>query len=80
MSASFGARRSLRSAVRRWLTYLTLVVAAIVVLTDAAWVVEALIRGEMTLRFILDSLVLLVIGGGVFVYYLRTMEPPAAAE
>jgi len=68
------------SGVRRWLTYLTLVVAAIVVLTDAAWVVEALIRGEMTLRFILDSLVLLVIGGGVFVYYLRTMEPPPAAD
>ncbi|HVR46283.1 MAG TPA: DUF5671 domain-containing protein [Candidatus Binatia bacterium] len=68
------------SPVRRWLTYLTLVVAAIVVLTDAAWVIEALIRGELTLRFILDSLVLLVIGGGVFVYYLRTMEPPAAAE
>jgi predicted cation transporter len=68
------------SPVRRWLTYLTLVVAAIVVLTDAAWVIEALIRGELTLRFILDSLVLLVIGGGVFLYYLRTMEPPAAGE
>lgn len=68
------------SPVRRWLTYLTLVVAAIVVLTDAAWVIEALIRGELTLRFILDSLVLLIIGGGVFVYYLRTMEPSAAAE
>jgi hypothetical protein len=68
------------SGVRRWLTYLTLVVAAIVVLTDAAWVIEALIRGELTLRFILDSLVLLIIGGGVFVYYLRTMEPPAATE
>ncbi len=67
------------SGVRRWLTYLTLVVASIVVLTDAAWVIEALIRGELTLRFILDSLVLLVIGGGVFVYYLRTMEPPAAS-
>lgn len=68
------------SAVRRWLTYLTLVIAAIIVLTDAAWVIEALIRGELTLRFILDSLVLLIIGGGVFVYYLQTMEPPAAAE
>jgi predicted cation transporter len=67
------------SGVRRWLTYLALVIAAIVVLTDAAWVIQALIQGELTLRFILDSLVLLVIGGGVFVYYLRTMEPPAAA-
>jgi len=67
------------SGVRRWLTYLTLVIAAIIVLTDAAWVIQALIKGELTLRFILDSLVLLVLGGGVFVYYLRTMEPPATA-
>lgn len=67
------------SGIRRWLTYLALVVAAIVVLTDAAWVIEALIRGELTVRFILDSLVLLVLGGGVFVYYLRTMEPGTAA-
>ena len=67
------------SGIRRWLTYLTLVVAAIILLTDAAWVIQALIRGELTLRFILDSLVLLVLGGGVFVYYLRTMEPPASA-
>lgn len=67
------------SPIRRWLTYLTLVVAAIILLTDAAWVIQALIRGELTVRFILDSLVLLVLGGGVFVYYLRKMEPPAAA-
>lgn len=68
------------SGVRRWLTYLALVIAAVVVLTDAAWIIEALIRGELTLRFILESLVLLVLGGGVFLYYLRTMEPPAAAQ
>jgi hypothetical protein len=68
------------SGIRRWLTYLALVIAAIVVLCDAAWVIEALIRGELTLRLILDSLVLLVLGGGVFVYYLRTMEPPAATQ
>jgi hypothetical protein len=67
------------SAVRRWLTYLALVIAAIILLFDAAWVIEAVIRGELTLRFVLDSLVLLVLGGGVFVYYLRTMEPPATA-
>ena len=68
------------SGIRRWLTYLALVIAAIVVLCDAAWVIEALIRGELTVRLILDSLVLLVLGGGVFAYYLRTMEPPAAAQ
>lgn len=67
------------SGVRRWLTYLALVLAALIVLCDAVWFFEALIRGELTVRFILDSLVLLVLGGGVFTYYLRTIDPPAAA-
>jgi hypothetical protein len=65
------------SGVRRWLTYIALVIAAIIVITDGVWFIEALIRGELTMRFILDSLVLLVLGGGVFTYYLTTMEPRA---
>ena len=68
------------SGVRKWLTYIALVIAAIIVITDAVWFIQALIRGELTLRFILDSLVLLVLGGGVFAYYLKTMEPPAHAQ
>lgn len=65
------------SGVRRWLTYIALVLASLIVLCDAVWFFEALIRGELTVRFILDSLVLLVLGGGVFTYYLRTIDPPA---
>lgn len=68
------------SGIRRWLTFLALVVAAIILLCDAAWVIEALIRGELSTQFILKSLVLLVLGGGVFSYYLRTMEPRTAAR
>ena len=64
------------SGVRRWLTYLALVIAAIVVLLDGVWFISALLRGELTIRFILDSLVLLVLGGGVFVYYLKTIDAP----
>jgi hypothetical protein len=67
------------SGVRRWLTYIALVLAALIVLCDAVWFFQALIRGELTVRFILDSLVLLVLGGGVFTYYLRTIDSPAAA-
>lgn len=64
------------SAVRRWLTYLALVIAAIVVLLDGVWFISALLRGELTIRFMLDSLVLLVLGGGVFLYYLKTIDAP----
>lgn len=68
------------SPVRRWLTYVALVFAALIVLGDAIWVIDALITGALTARFILDALVLLVLGGGVFVYYLRTIDPPAATS
>jgi hypothetical protein len=74
------ARRpdALESGVRAWITYLALVIAAIVVLMDAIWFLNALLRGELTMKFVLDSLVLLVLGGGVFAYYLNGLRPPAA--
>ncbi|MEO9171233.1 MAG: DUF5671 domain-containing protein [Candidatus Baltobacteraceae bacterium] len=64
------------SGVRRWLTYLALVAAAVIVVTDAVWFVGAFLRGELSARFLLDSLVLFVLGGGVFAYYLLTIDPP----
>jgi hypothetical protein len=65
------------SPIRSWLTYAALVIAAIVVLLDAIWFLEALIRGELTVRFVLDTIVLLVLGGGVFAYYLSSLQRPA---
>jgi hypothetical protein len=67
------------SPVRSWLTYIALVGAALVVLGDGIWFVQAFIRGQLTIRFLLDSLVLLVIGGGVFVYYLAGLNRTADA-
>jgi hypothetical protein len=64
------------SDVRKWLTYLALVFAALVVCLDAIWFIEAFLRGQITARFVLDSTVLLVIGGGIFSYYLATIDPP----
>jgi hypothetical protein len=68
------------SGIRRWLTYLALVLAALTVLADAIWFVTSLLRGELSVRFLGDSLVLLLLGGGVFAYYLLTINPPAARE
>jgi len=68
------------SGIRRWLTYLALVLAALTVLADAIWFVTSLLQGELTVRFILDSLVLLILGGGVFAYYLLTINPATAQE
>jgi hypothetical protein len=68
-------RRDLaESAVRGWLTYAALVIGALVVLVDGISFVEALLRGEVTIRFVLDSLVLLFLGGGVIGYYLTGLR------
>ena len=64
------------SGVRKWLTYVALVIAASVLLCDAIWFLYSLISGGLTLRFVLDSVVLLVLAGGVFAYYLTTIDGP----
>lgn len=64
----------LDSGVRKWLTYIALVVAAIIILGDGIWFLEEFLRGELTVRFALKSLVLLVLAGGVFAYYLSSMR------
>jgi len=62
------------SGVRLWLTYVALVIAAIVCMTDAMWFLEAMLRGELTIRFVLDTIVLAVLGGGIFGYYLSGLQ------
>lgn len=58
------------SAVRRWLTYLTLFLAAGIVVGDLIAAVYNLLGGELTLRFVLKVLVVGAIAGTVFAYYL----------
>jgi hypothetical protein len=74
------ARRpdALESGVRTWITYIALVIAAVVVLMGGIWFLNALLRGELTAKFVLDELVVLALGGGVFAYYLYALRPPAA--
>jgi hypothetical protein len=58
------------SAVRRWLTYITLFLAAGIVIGDLIAAVYNVLGGELTLRFALKALVVGVIAGTVFAYYL----------
>ncbi len=60
-------KRNLR--VRKWLTYLTLFVAGVIVMIDGVTLVRYLLGGELTLRFILKVLTVLLISGSIFVYY-----------
>ncbi|MCD7099748.1 DUF5671 domain-containing protein [Stenotrophomonas sp. MMGLT7] len=62
------------SAVRRWLTYLTLFVAALVLICDMITLVYNVLGGELTLRFVLKVLVVAAIAGSIFGYYLSDLR------
>ena len=58
------------SKIRKWLTYLTLFVAAGVLLGDLITLVFNLLGGEFTVRFLLKVLAVGGIAGSVFGFYL----------
>src|SRR3989344_1384050 len=66
------SHRELR--VRKWLGYLTLFIAAITSIVDIATLVYYLLGGEITIRFILKVIVVLIIAAGVFFYYLKEIR------
>ncbi|MBM3423591.1 MAG: hypothetical protein FJY09_10185 [Chlorobi bacterium] len=57
------------SGIRRWLTYLTLFIAAGILMGDLISLLYNFLGGELTLRFILKSLVVGAIAGTLFIYY-----------
>lgn len=66
------AQRS--SAVRKWLTYLTLATATCVIVGDLIALLNSLLSGELTLRFVLKVLTVGGIAGAIFYYYLSVVR------
>jgi hypothetical protein len=62
------------SKVRKWLTYLTLFVAALVLIADLTFLVQRLLSGELPLRVLLKTLVVFAIAGTVFGHYLADLR------
>lgn len=62
------------SNVRRWLTYVTLFIAASVLIGDVITLVYNLLGGELTTRFLLKVLVVGFIAGPIFWYYLSDLR------
>jgi hypothetical protein len=58
------------SKVRKWLTYVTLFVAAGVIIGDLITLVTYFLSGEITTRFLLKVIIVLAIAGSIFGYYL----------
>jgi hypothetical protein len=68
----FPAMRS--SPIRRWFTYLTLAIAAAILIGDSIAALYSLLSGELTLRFALKALSLGGISGAIFTYYLSDLR------
>lgn len=73
------------SRIRKWLTYLTLFVAALVIIGDLTYLVTRLLGGELPPRFLLKALVVFAIAGVAFGHYLGDLrreesEAPDAAQ
>jgi hypothetical protein len=62
------------SAIRKWLTYVTLLIASAVLVGDSISLVYNLLGGELTTRFVLKVLVVAAIAGSAFGYYTWSMK------
>jgi Domain of unknown function (DUF5671) len=60
----------IESGVRKWLTYIALLLAAIGVVSDLVCFTNYFLKGEITLRFVLKCVTVLAICGSIFWYYL----------
>jgi hypothetical protein len=59
------------SAVRRWVSNIGLLLTALVFLGDLIAFLTSLLQGELTIRFALRCLVVVILAGAVFLYYSR---------
>lgn len=62
------------SALRRWLTYLTLLIASVVAISDVIGIIYNFLGGELVLRIFAKMAAVLVIAAAVIVYYLRDVR------
>jgi hypothetical protein len=70
----------LDSGVRKWLTYMALVIAACVFMGDLIAALAYLLRGEITSRFLAKAAVVLLLSGGVFFYYFGGLRRTDAQD
>ena len=63
-----------RSRIRKWLIYLSLVIAGMVLVGDAISLVYNFLNGELTWRFALKSFVVAGIAGAIFGYFITNAE------
>lgn len=60
--------------IRKWLLYLTLFVSAVTIIVDLIMFVYRFLDGDLSIKFFLKVLVVLVVAGLVFSYYLWDLK------
>ena len=68
------------SPIRKWLTYLTLFIAALVIIGGLTVLVTRVLGGELAPRFLLKTLVVFLIAGTVFGHYLGDLRRDEGEE
>ncbi len=62
------------SRIRKWLIYLTLFITSLVIIGDLVTLINTLLGGEVTARFILKALSIIIVAGVIFGYYLNDVR------
>jgi len=68
------------SKIRKWLLYLTLFVTSLIIIGDLVTVINIFLGGEITARFTLKALSLIVVAGVIFGYYLDDVRRDTPAK
>lgn len=63
--------------IRKWLTYLTLFLAGALIIGDLVALINTFLSGEITMRFGLKVLAILVVAGYAFGYYIYSLRHSA---
>jgi len=66
--------------IRKWLLYFTLSVVAVVIAGDLVALIYQFLNGELTVRFLLKVLTVLLIAGSVFLYYTWNLRKNVMAS
>lgn len=70
----------LQLAIRRWLVYFTLFITALIMIGDLVALINRLLEGEYTLRFLLKVLAVGITTGSIFFYYYNILKKEISAN
>lgn len=63
--------------IRRWLVHLTLFASGVTIMVDLATLIYNFLGGELTARFLLKIVAVLLVAAGVFMYYIWDLRREA---